>query len=112
MPADVAPSSSTSPQVTERNSARYAALADTLPDTAPALADADSELDDTLPSGTLPPFDDEGFSEAPTLPGVQLAALEGRERPDARASVRDGQWDRVLSAVAHAVRRVFANHSA
>ena len=108
----VVPSSSpASAPVTERD-IRHAALSDTLPDTVPALADADSELEDTLPSCTLPPLEEEAFYEAPTLPGMHLSDLESPELPRAGTSVRDGQWDRVLSLVAHAVRRVFAVHSA
>lgn len=106
------PSSPVSEPQSQRDSARYAALRDTLPDPVPALADADSELDDTLPSGTLPSLEEEAFYEAPTLPGAQVAAFTSPEPAVPKTSVRDAQWDRVLAAVAHAVRRVFANHSA
>jgi len=106
----VDPSSSAALPDTERDTARFSAFADTIPDTLPALADADAELEDTQPSGTLPPLEDEAFSDAPTLPGVHFAPSEPNALP-AHASVRDGHWDRVLAAVALAVRRVFASHS-
>lgn len=106
----VAPSSSAAEPATAPDSARFSPRVPL--DTVPVLADADSELDDTLPSGTLPPFEDEAFYEAPTLPGAQLANFGRPELPRVVTSVRDGQWDRVLSVVADTVRRVFASHSA
>ena len=107
----IVPSSSAALPDTERDPARFSAFADTIPDTLPALADANAELEDTEPSGTLPPLDEDAFFDAPTLPGVHLAPSEPRALPP-HASVRDGHWDRVLAAVALAVRRVFASHSA
>ena len=100
------PSSPAPEPDTERDLTRYAAFADTHPD----LARAENELEDTQPCGTLP-FDDDAFFDAPTLPGVDMEEVFASPAAP-HASVRDGQWDRVLAAVAHAVRRVFATHSA
>jgi hypothetical protein len=72
-----------------------------------------NEFEDTQPSVVLPD-DDDDFSDAPTIPGFRLRAYGLIER-DRHASERDvlhdGQWDRVLRAVAAAVKRVFASHS-
>ncbi len=77
---------------------------DTLEDT--------QELEDTQPSVLWWPDRDEDFWEAPTIPGFRMRA-DGSVVHDASAKSAgdDETWDRVLRAVAVAVRRVFASHS-
>jgi hypothetical protein len=65
-----------------------------------ALLDVD-ELEDTQPS-FLAPYLDEEFFDAPTQPDLRVH-LGG--------ATDDQQWERVLRAVAEAVRRVFANQT-
>lgn len=75
-----------------------------------APADCD-EIDDTQPSIVLPDADEE-FWDAPTVPGFHLRAGGSVERDLVeQGAAADGQWDKVLRAVAVAVRRVFASHS-
>lgn len=77
------------------------------------LEDID-EFEDTQPSVLLPDeMIDEDFGEAPTVPVFRVRSDGSVERHrESAALVRDdGQWDRVLRAVAVAVKRVFASHS-
>jgi hypothetical protein len=104
------PSTPSAPDI-ERRSAERPAFADTLPDFAPAFDD-DGELEDTQPSIGLAPPADEAFYDSPTLPGIQLHPAAAGDHDGRPGAVRDRQWDRVLAAVAQAVRRVFASHSA
>src|SRR5690348_7616697 len=95
------------------------ALADTLPE---ALVPSDEEpfqdpfadeLEDTQPSLVLPDAEDD-FADAPTIPGFQWRAdgTVARQLDDQGGeTAAEGQWDRVLRAVAVAVKRVFASHS-
>jgi hypothetical protein len=106
----VIPSTHSAPD-TERRRAERSAFADTQPDFAPAFDDDDGELEDTQPSIGLPPLADEAFYDSPTLPGIQLQPVATGDHEGSPGPLRDGQWDRVLAAVAHAVRRVFASHS-
>jgi hypothetical protein len=105
----VIPSTPSAPD-TERRRAERPDFADTQPDFAPALDD-DGELEDTQPSIGLPPLADEAFYDSPTLPGIQLHPVAAGDHEGSPGPVRDGQWDRVLAAVALAVRRVFTSHS-
>jgi hypothetical protein len=75
------------------------------------LEDID-ELEDTQPSILWPDRDDE-FWDAPTLPGFRMRSDGSVVYDDAVTSSCDDehQWDRVLRAVAVAVKRVFASHS-
>jgi hypothetical protein len=88
------------------------ALADTLPDTfVPSDEDPlTDELEDTQPSLILPDAEDD-FADAPTNPGFQWRADGTVARALADHAGAEGQWDRVLRAVAVAVKRVFASHS-
>ncbi len=61
------------------------------------LLDVD-ELEDTQPSLMAPDLDDD-FFDAPTQPDLRF---------DMEPPVDDHHWERVLHAVAGAVRRVFA----
>jgi hypothetical protein len=58
------------------------------------------ELEDTQPS-FLAPYLDEEFFDAPTQPDLRVHLGHGTNE----------QWERVLRAVAQAVRRVFANQA-
>jgi hypothetical protein len=75
------------------------------------LEDID-ELEDTQPSVLWPDRDDE-FWDAPTIPGFRMRADGSVVYDDSVKAADDAeqQWDRVLRAVAVAVRRVFASHS-
>jgi hypothetical protein len=86
----------------------------------PALRDADAEsaFDDTIPEGVIgAPLDvdeledtqpmmvldvEDEFSDAPTMPDIRRV-LHG--------PLDDRHWERVLRAVADAVRRVFAHQA-
>jgi hypothetical protein len=88
-----------------------AAGADTLPEPFEQpvpLPDFDDE--DTQPSVLLPDADDE-FADAPTIPGFTWRADGSLARELDDGALAEGQWDRVLRAVAVAVKRVFASHS-
>jgi hypothetical protein len=85
-----------------------AALADTLPQPfSQPDPQPDFDDEDTQPSLGFPSEDD--FSDAPTIPGFTLRADGSVIRE--RHELGEGQWDRVLRAVAIAVKRVFASHS-
>jgi hypothetical protein len=71
------------------------------------------ELEDTQPSVVLPEADDD-FCDAPTIPGFRLRSDGSLEHAGAEPdldALREGNWDRVLRAVALAVKRVFASHA-
>jgi len=104
-PSVASPSSPAEPD-TERDLPCFSASADPFHAALPELRSVDDEIEDTQPSATLPALEDEAFYDAPTLPGFHLEAAA------TPPPVRDGQWDRVLAVVAHAVRRVFATDSA
>jgi len=75
------------------------------------LEDID-DLEDTQPSVFWPDREDE-FWDAPTIPGLRMRADGSVVFDDSVTSEGDAerQWDRVLRAVAVAVRRVFSSHS-
>jgi hypothetical protein len=76
------------------------------------LEDID-ELEDTQPSVLWWPDRDDDFWDAPTIPGFRMRADGSVVYDDSAKSAGDDdeKWDRVLRAVAVAVRRVFASHS-
>jgi len=91
-----------------------ASFADTLPEPLPeAVPQPEFDDEDTQPSLGFPNAEDD-FSDAPTIPrftlrtdGSVIRELDARDGH----SLSEGQWDRVLRAVAIAVKRVFASHS-
>jgi len=88
-----------------------AAFADTLPEpSSPPVPQSDFDDEDTQPSLGFPAADDD-FSDAPTIPGFTLRADGSVVRDRDGHTLGEGQWDRVLHAVAIAVKRVFASHS-
>jgi hypothetical protein len=96
----VVPRPDPKPEKTLRDADFEGALDDTVPDGYLGTPSEFDDLEDTQPMILLGSEDE--FSDAPTLPDVRVLF-------DPPAD--DWHWERVLRAVAEAVRRVFAHQA-